>query len=261
MLDFDRFEWLSFDCYGTLVDWETGISKAVGEVLESHQIEISRTEILALFADLEPKVQDSPHFLTYRRVLRDVTALIGAELGFRCTEAELGWLADTLPDWPVFPDVVPALKALKSRHKLAVISNVDDDLFAGTADALGLEFDVVVTAEQVRSYKPALRNFRVAAGRMGVDKERWLHVAESLYHDIEPANQLGTKCVWVNPPGPRRRNALHRCYSRPGRFRPRGARQSDVSDVILYHDPKPSPRRDAWDSARTQQVVCPWMPE
>lgn len=200
MLDFDRFEWLSFDCYGTLVDWETGISKAVGEVLESHQIGISRTEILALFADLEPKAQDSLNYLTYRRVLHDVTALIGAELGFRCTEAELGRLADTLPDWPVFPDVVPALKALKTRYKLAVISNVDDDLFAGTADALGLEFDVVVTAEQVRSYKPDLRNFRVAAGRMGVDKEGWLHVAESLYHDIEPANQLGIKCVWVNRP-------------------------------------------------------------
>ena len=198
MLDFNRLEWLSFDCYGTLVDWETGISTAVAEVLESHGIRKSGAEILALFADLEPKVQGSPGYLTYRRVLRDVMALIGAELGFRCTEAELGCLADTLPDWPIFPEVVGALKTLKTRYKLAVISNVDDDLFAGTAEALGVDFDVVVTAEQVRSYKPDLRNFRVASARMAVDKQRWLHVAESLYHDIEPANQLGIKCVWVN---------------------------------------------------------------
>ena len=198
MLDFNRLEWLSFDCYGTLVDWETGISTAVAEVLESHGIRKSGAEILALFADLEPKVQGSPGYLTYRRVLRDVMALIGAELGFRCTEAELGCLANTLPDWPVFPDVVPALKTLKTRYKLAVISNVDDDFFAGTGEALGVDFDVVVTAEQVRTYKPDLRNFRVASARMAVDKQRWLHVAESLYHDIEPANQLGIKCVWVN---------------------------------------------------------------
>ena len=198
MLDFKRLEWLSFDCYGTLVDWETGISNAVSKTLESHGMRKSRAEILALFADLEPKVQGSPGYLTYRRVLRDVMALIATELGFRCTDAELESLADTLPDWPVFPEVVDALHELRARYKLAVISNVDDDLFAGTAEALGVVFDVVVTAEQVRSYKPDLRNFSVAAGRMAVDKERWLHVAESLYHDIKPANQHGIKCAWVN---------------------------------------------------------------
>ncbi len=198
MLDFKRFEWISFDCYGTLVDWETGISTAVAEVLESHGIRKSGAEILALFADLEPKVQGSQAFLEYRRVLRDVMALIGTELGFRCTEAELACLGQTLPDWPVFPEVAGTLNELKTRYKLAVISNVDDGLFAGTAAGLGVDFDVVVTAEQVRSYKPDLRNFRVASSRMGVEKEKWLHVAESLYHDIKPANQLGIKCVWVN---------------------------------------------------------------
>lgn len=198
MLDFNRFEWLSFDCYGTLVDWETGISRAIGEVLESHRIEMSRAEVLALFADIEPRVQSSQGYLTYRHVLRDVMSLMGVELEFRCTEAELDCLADSLPGWPVFPDVAPALVELKSRYKLAVISNVDDDLFAGTARALAVDFDVVVTAEQVRSYKPDLRNFRVASARMEVEMESWLHVAESLYHDIEPANQLGLKSVWVN---------------------------------------------------------------
>ena len=198
MLDFKRFEWLSFDCYGTLVDWETGISKAVAGVLESHGMRKSKAEILALFADVEPRVQRSQAYLEYRRVLREVMAMIGTELGFQCTESELDCLADSLPDWPVFADVGGALNVLKTRYKLAVISNVDDDLFAGTAEALGVDFDAIVTAEQVRSYKPSPRNFNAAARRMAVEKQRWLHVAESLYHDIAPANRLGIACVWVN---------------------------------------------------------------
>ena len=198
MLDFDRFEWLSFDCYGTLVDWETGISTAVAGVLESRGMSKSRAEILALFADVEPRVQRSQDYMEYRRVLREVMETIGTELGIRCTESELECLADSLPGWPVFPDVTDALNELKTRYKLAVISNVDDDLFAGTADALGIDFDAVITAEQVRSYKPSPRNFDAAARRMAVEKQRWLHVAESLYHDIAPANELGIACVWVN---------------------------------------------------------------
>ena len=201
MLDFNRFEWVSFDCYGTLVDWETGISTAVAEVLNRHGILKSQAEILALFADVEPRVQDSPEYLEYRRVLRGVMAMIGSELGVRCTESDLDRLADTLPDWPVFPDTVAALNALKTRYRLAVISNVDDDLFAGTAETLNVDFDVIVTSEQVRSYKPSLRNFSAASERIGTERDRWLHVAESLYHDIGPANQLGIRSVWVDRAG------------------------------------------------------------
>ena len=200
-LDFKRFEWVSFDCYGTLVDWETGICTAVAEVLNRHGIRKSRAEILALFADVEPRVQDSPEYLEYRRVLRGVMAMIGSELGFQCTESDLDCLADTLPGWPVFPDTVAALDALKTRYRLAVISNVDDDLFAGTAGTLGVDFDVVVTSEQVRSYKPSLRNFNAAATRMTAERDCWLHVGESLYHDIGPANRLGIASVWVNRAG------------------------------------------------------------
>ena len=201
MTDFEDIEWVSFDCYGTLVDWETGISAAVGEVLKARGIAKSRAEVLALYAAIEPGVQDSESFLEYRRVLRRVMASIGNELGFGCAGPELDRLADTLPIWPVFPEVVDALRTLKDRFKLAVISNVDDDLFAGTVTMLGVEFDCVVTAEQVKSYKPNLRNFNVAAARMVVERHRWLHVAESLYHDIAPANRLGLKSVWVNRAG------------------------------------------------------------
>ena len=138
MLDFDRIQWISFDCYGTLVDWETGIFEAIAPVLTSHGIRKSRAEILALFADVEPRVQGAS-YLEYRRVLRRVMALVGGELGFQPTESDLACLADSLPRWPVFPDTVNALRALQSRFKLAVISNVDDDLFAGTAAALGID--------------------------------------------------------------------------------------------------------------------------
>ena len=197
MLDFNRFQWVSFDCYGTLVDWETGIATAITAVLTSHGIRKSRAEILALFAKVEPRVQHAG-YLEYRHVLRRVMALIGGELGFQPTESDLACLADSLPRWPVFPDTVSSLRALQSRFKLAVISNVDDDLFAGTAKMLGVDFDAVVTAQQVRSYKPSLGHFHTAAARMGVAADAWLHVAESLYHDIAPANRLGIASVWVN---------------------------------------------------------------
>ncbi len=117
-LDFGRFEWVSFDCYGTLVDWETGISTAVGQVLESHGVRKSRAEVLTLFADAEPRVQGSEDFLEYRAVLRRVMAVIGEEVGIACNESDLDCLADTLPGWPVFPEVVEALNALQTRCRL-----------------------------------------------------------------------------------------------------------------------------------------------
>lgn len=194
----DRIEWVSFDCYGTLIDWETGICRAVSAVLTSHEVKLSDDEILSRFSEAEPFVQQSSGYVKYRDVLRCVMGIIGNDLGIQLTQSEAARLADSLPDWPVFPDVVAALKTLQSRYKLAVISNTDDDLFSATAKAIGIDFDVVVTAQQVRSYKPDLKNFLVALERMGIQRHRWMHVAESLYHDIAPANKLGIASVWVN---------------------------------------------------------------
>ena len=191
-------EWISFDCYGTLVDWESGITAAVEEVLERHGARRSRAEILALYSEIEPTLQTAQMYLPYRQVLHEVMAAIATQVGFECTDADLDCLARSLPEWPIFPDVAGTLSALKTRYKLAVISNVDDDLFAGTAAALNVDFDAVVTGEQAGSYKPSLHNFRMAQERMAVRKDAWLHVAESLYHDIAPANQLGIRCVWVD---------------------------------------------------------------
>ena len=212
MLDFNSFEWISFDCYGTLVDWETGISDTVARVFARHGVRKTKNEILAMFSDSEPKVQSSGEFLEYRRVLRDVMELMAWEAGIRLPRAESGCLADSLPDWPVFPDAADALKAMQAKYKLAIISNVDDDLFAGTATSLGIAFDAVITSQQAGSYKPGLRNFRLAQERLSVENSNWLHVGESLYHDIGPANRLGIHSVWVNRPdrggGSRRTGAV-----------------------------------------------------
>ena len=200
-MDFNSFEWVSFDCYGTLVDWETGITSAVADALAPHGVQKTRAEILALFADAEPRVQqDSGGFMEYKRVLREVMARMADAVGVRLGESEQTCLADTLPHWPVFPDVADALGELGARYKLAIISNVDDDLFAGTANAMGVEFDAVITSQQARGYKPNLRNFHLAQQRMGVERGRWLHVAESLHHDVGPANELGIASVWVSRP-------------------------------------------------------------
>lgn len=200
MLDFNRYEWISFDCYGTLIDWETGISDAAARVFSLHGVRKARSEILALFADAEPKVQTSGEFLNYRRVLRDVMEIMAWEASVRLPGVEAGSLADSLPRWPVFPDAAEALMELKSLYNLAVISNVDDDLFEQSEGLLGIKFDAVITSQQVRGYKPDLRNFHVARERMGVENDKWLHVGESLYHDIGPANRLGIDSVWVNRP-------------------------------------------------------------
>lgn len=198
MLDFSEYEWISFDCYGTLVDWETGISDAVAGVFARHGVRRTKAEILAMFSDTEPKVQSSGEFLEYRRALRDVMEIMAWEVSIRLPGAEADSLPDSLPHWPVFPDAAAALARMRQRYKLAIISNVDDDLFAGTEEALGVEFDAVVTSQQAGSYKPDLRNFHLAQERLVTEKDKWLHVGESLFHDIGPANEMGIASVWVN---------------------------------------------------------------
>ena len=197
MPDFDRYRWLSFDCYGTPVDWESGISDTVARVFSHHGVRKTRDEIPALFAGAEPGVQMSGEFLDYRRVLRQVLAAMTLGASVRLSGPEADPLSDSLPGWRVFPD---ALRALQTRYSLAIISKVDDDLFELSARTMGARFDAVVTSLQARSYKPDLRNFRLARDRMGVDSINWLHVGESLCHDIGPANMLGIDSVWVKRP-------------------------------------------------------------
>jgi 2-haloacid dehalogenase len=199
MLDFNQFEVVSFDCYGTLIDWESGILPVLKQLLSSRDIDLSDDGTLEMFAEFESVLEtDSTNYIKYRKILQEIVKRIGKKFSFEPTETELNSLADSVKNWQPFPDTVAALQALKQKYKLAVISNIDDDLFAGTAKHLKVELDWVITAEQVRSYKPSTRNFEMAIDRMGIAPEKLLHVAQSLYHDIVPAASMGISAVWVN---------------------------------------------------------------
>ncbi|GAA6618322.1 haloacid dehalogenase type II [Scytonema sp. NUACC26] len=197
MIDLNQYEVLTFDCYGTLIDWETGVIEALQPVLNAHQIQLSDDGILELFARFESQLEQG-EYRKYKDILQGVVQKFGEQFGFTPSSVELIALADSVKNWQPFPDTVEALKILKQRLKLAIVSNVDDDLFAFTAKHLQVEFDSVITAEQVKSYKPSLQNFQVAISRMGIPSEKILHVACSIYHDIVPAKSLGLSTVWVN---------------------------------------------------------------
>jgi 2-haloacid dehalogenase len=194
MLDFSRFEVITFDCYGTLIDWESGILSALRDALHPNATD---EELLRLYSEMEPEVQ-AASYKRYRDVLHDVLARIAKATGSEIPAGRHHALAESLPHWRPFRDTVPALRRLKAQYALGIISNIDNDLFAATARHLGVAFDYVITAEQVRSYKPSPKNFEAAIARIAKPKEKLLHVAESLFHDVAPARQLGIASVWIN---------------------------------------------------------------
>ena len=197
MLDFEKYSALTFDCYGTLIDWESGIAGALRPVMRAHGIEVSDAELLELYAQIEREGK-SGEYHPYREVLRSTVRGICARLGFVPSLTEVECLAESLGSWPPFDDTVDALERFKTRYRLCIVSNVDDDLFVGTARTLGVDFDYLVTAEQAGSYKPSHNNFNMAIERMGISKARVLHVAESVKLDIEAAKSFGMDAVWVN---------------------------------------------------------------
>jgi len=197
VIDLERIQIASFDCYGTLIDWESGILAALAPFRKRYGLRETDNEILEQYAALEA-VMESGEYLSYRDVLRGVMRGFSQRAGVPEDELELDLLVDSLPEWPAFPDTVEALQRLQEHFRLGIISNTDDDLFADTAQTLEIEFDFVVTAEQVRSYKPDINNFRHAMEVFGIPKESWLHVAQSRYHDVAPARSLGVATVWIN---------------------------------------------------------------
>ena len=199
MTTLTEFTHLTFDCYGTIIDWEAGILGAVGPVLDRHDTAIDEAEILRLYARFEAAQEAGP-YKPYRQVLRGVMESFGSELGFSPSEADLEALPESVVCWPPFPDSVEALQRLQVGYELVILSNIDDDLFAQTEALLGIDFDEVITAQQVGSYKPSHENFRFALERLQVSEKQVLHVAQSLYHDHEPAKQLGFTTVWINRP-------------------------------------------------------------
>jgi 2-haloacid dehalogenase len=202
MLDLTHFKVLTFDCYGTMIDWETGIFSALRPILAAHNKPTVDSALLQLYSELEASAEQG-EFLRYRDVLQSVVRGFGERLGFSPSAAEVRSLPDSLANWRPFPDTVEALHKLKSRYQLAVISNIDDDLFAATAPKLGVAFSHVITAQQAGCYKPCMKIFELAEERTGVSREQWLHVGQSIYHDVIPAQSLGIATVWVNRPSPR----------------------------------------------------------
>jgi 2-haloacid dehalogenase len=202
MLDFTRFETLIFDCYGTLIDWETGILSALHRVLAAHGKQIDDAKLLKLYGDFE-LLSEQGEFRPYREVLQSVVRRFAAELGFVPTDDEVRSLPDSLASWKPWPDTVSALRRLKQRYRLAILSNVDDDLFATTRPQLEVALDEIVTAQQARAYKPSLKIFELALGRIAAPAHRVLHIGQSIYHDVIPAQTLGLATVWVNRPSAR----------------------------------------------------------
>jgi len=198
-LDFHRFTHITFDCYGTLIDWESGILTALGAMLARHAVAADEEQILRLYTKYEAQ-QENGEYRSYRKVLEGVTERIAYALGLASTPEDQAALPDSVGQWPPFPDTVAALTRLKARYKLVVLSNIDDALFAATQQRLQVPFDSVITAEQVGSYKPARAHFHAALQQLGVPREQILHVAQSLYHDHVPAKALGFSTVWVNRP-------------------------------------------------------------
>ncbi|MEH1911272.1 haloacid dehalogenase type II [Nostoc sp.] len=197
MIDFHQYKALTFDCYGTLIDWENGILGVLKPLMLANNTNLDDDQILELFAELEAELEKG-EYIKYREVLKRVVQKFGEQFGFEPTADELNSLADSMQHWLPFPDTIEALRALKQNFKLVIISNVDDDLFAFSAKHLQVEFDQIITAEQAKSYKPSLNNFRVAIERIDLPLEQILHVAASVYHDIVTAKSLGLSTVWVN---------------------------------------------------------------
>src|SRR5258708_18838706 len=178
MLDFSRFKFISFDCYGTLIDWETGMLSVLRPLLANHSVSAGDAEILQLYGDFEAEAEtavEAGAYRSYREVLRDVVRGFAKQFGFAASPAEEDSLPESVATWLPFPDTVRALNELQSRFKLAIISNIEDDLFSGTAAQLGISFDAVITAAQARAYKPSLDIFRLAQQRLGVKSHKWLH--------------------------------------------------------------------------------------
>ncbi|MEZ5559431.1 MAG: HAD-IA family hydrolase [Pseudomonadales bacterium] len=192
----DHYATLTFDCYGTLIDWENGLLGFLQPLLESYDVHVIDDWVLELFAQYEPEAQTKGG--SYRRVLGEVLQRFGTRLAFTPSEDTLDAFAGSIEYWQPYPDTVAALKRLKQHYRLAVVSNIDDDLFALTAPQLGVELDAVITAEQVGAYKPDHAMFREALRRV---QGPVLHVAQSRFHDIAPARALGIDCAWINRSG------------------------------------------------------------
>jgi len=199
--EFDQFRALSFDCYGTLIDWEAGIVAALEPWSSRAAIAAADDELLEAFAAHETVVERERPTMPYPEVLAETLRRIATEYGADATDDERAAFGASVGDWPAFPDSADALRRLHTRFELVILSNVDRASFAGSNERLGVTFDRIVTAEEVGSYKPDPANFDAlvaAVGARGIGRTELLHLAQSLYHDHAPAHAAGLPSVWID---------------------------------------------------------------
>jgi 2-haloalkanoic acid dehalogenase type II len=190
------YDVITFDCYGTLIDWESGISTAFRRAAAADMPQPDRTQLLQAYAEIEPSVEAAP-YRPYREVLTETARQVAERLGWPLSGERARFLPESLPDWPPFADTNQALERLAAAgYSLGILSNIDDDLLAGTRRHFTVSFDLIVTAQQVASYKPAHGHFTAARQRLG--GKRWLHAAQSYFHDVVPARALGIPVAWIN---------------------------------------------------------------
>ncbi|HVT04526.1 MAG TPA: HAD-IA family hydrolase [Thermoanaerobaculia bacterium] len=190
---------ITFDCYGTLIDWESGISSAFADAAALAGGSLSRQNIFQSYAAIEPVVEGG-RYRSYRDVLTETAIRVAADLDWTIDPVGARFLSDSLPSWKPFPDTNIALERLRERGvRLAILSNVDDDLIAETCRHFTVPFEFIVTAQQVKSYKPAEGHFLAARERIG--DARWLHAGASIFHDIVPTRRLGVANAWINRKG------------------------------------------------------------
>jgi 2-haloalkanoic acid dehalogenase type II len=192
----DQIQVITFDCYGTLVDWETGIWTAFREAAAADGVPLEREQVVARYHAIEAMVEKGG-YRPYREVLAESARRVAAECGWSISRETGEFLTRSLPHWPPFPDTGPALERMAERYRMGILSNVDEDLLEQTCDHFPIDFDFWVTADRVESYKPDLAHFEAARPFVG-DPSGWLHVAQSLYHDVAPARCVGVPVVWVN---------------------------------------------------------------
>lgn len=199
-LDLTAYDALSFDCYGTLIDWEAGIAAVLGPWARRHDPEFTDEDVLVAYSENEAAVEAEAPGTLYPDVLREAFRRTGGDLGFEVTDEEADALGTSVPDWPAFPDSTDALTRLHEHYKLIILSNIDRESFTGSNRRLQVDFDEIITAQDVGSYKPNPANFDALLAR--VDEigatGRLLHVAQSLFHDHVPAKQIGLPSVWIN---------------------------------------------------------------
>ena len=190
------YDVVTFDCYGTLIDWDGGITAAFAKAVAATGGGLDAARVFEAYEPIEAEVE-AEGYRSYREVLTESTRRVARRLGWALPEARAGFLAESLPFWLPFPDTNAALERLfKAGYQLGILSNVDDDLLAGTRKHFTVPFEPIVTAQQVRSYKPADGHFRAARERIG--DRRWLHAAQSHFHDVTPARRHGIPTAWIN---------------------------------------------------------------